>query len=203
MSSCESRTKLFLALAPRKCRDVRMCKGIQTDNAGEIARSDWESQWKGAKKKIKKRGQIYEKKKIQTIRRRDTGIMRSKGRARKLAMSRCMIPSFFPFEFPTVTVITACINAFCTDVIFTKKKRHSLGHLSRLTTCRPNVVLMGGGVGFVQPLSQKAVFLNYFLSSLSGWNLPDSGRYSGLGRSSQTVRLGCAARLFPLLLSVT
>lgn len=50
-SSCESRTKLFLALAPRKCRDVRMCKGIRTDNAGEIARSDWESQWKGAKKK--------------------------------------------------------------------------------------------------------------------------------------------------------
>lgn len=37
-SSRESRTKLILLLAPRKYHDVRMCKGIQAGNAGEIER---------------------------------------------------------------------------------------------------------------------------------------------------------------------
>lgn len=57
-----NRPKLFLALAAGRFRAVRMCEGVQTDNAGEIARLDWETQrkrtekkQKGGKKRLKKK----------------------------------------------------------------------------------------------------------------------------------------------------
>ncbi|XP_040039945.2 MDS1 and EVI1 complex locus protein EVI1 isoform X10 [Gasterosteus aculeatus] len=72
-----------------------MCEGVQTDNAGEIARLDLETRRKKDREKTKKdenkttTTKKTSKKKIQTNLLRETGTMRSKGRARKLATSDC------------------------------------------------------------------------------------------------------------------
>ncbi|MED6233306.1 hypothetical protein ATANTOWER_009812 [Ataeniobius toweri] len=98
-----NRPKLFFFfwhLLPGRFRAVRMCEGVQTDNAGEIVRLDRETQRKGGTEKNQKRRRTKKKKRFKKTSkqnpRAETGTMRSKGRARKLATSRCNIPfSFF------------------------------------------------------------------------------------------------------------
>lgn len=52
-------------MLPGRFRAVRMCEGVQTDNAGEIVRLDQETQRKRGQRKIKKEGGQKRKKKIQ------------------------------------------------------------------------------------------------------------------------------------------
>lgn len=75
------------------CAHVRRCPDWQCwrDSAFGLRNPE-----KKDREKTKRRKKIQEK--IQTNPRRETGTMRSKGRARKLATSRCNIPFFFPFE---------------------------------------------------------------------------------------------------------
>lgn len=103
---------------------VRMCEGVQTDNAGEIARLDWENPEKKDQRKNKKRGEKKIQRKNPNERLAPWGPKAGHGNWPRVGATSLSFFSAFS-NMPSsvsVAVITACVQSLFPSLLSLRVK---------------------------------------------------------------------------------